>query len=873
MNGGQFQIRKGAVIDSAGLTPLMKQYVAIKQEYDDAIVLFQVGDFYEIFFEDAIRVSQFLGITLTKRGEVNGVPIPLCGFPIHAINHYIPKLVKGGFKLALCDQLEPAVTGKMVARGVTNVLTPGTLISENLLDAKSNSYLFSFFPTKSGYGLLFSELLTSQLHATVLPFGASRQLETELFRFLPDEVILLANKAMQSYDSFFKQRGFYTTSYQLNFDQALIDQETVWLKNQLDAPSFQRLMDQNSLLLATILMKKYVQKTQEKALSEFKSIQFYEPDAFLLLDGATQKNLDLVKNSFDGSRTHSLLSLIDKAVTPMGSRMIKRWLLSPLMDLKIIEHRQNAVKFFVQDRVFLQKVEQLLSGCGDIQRIVGRIALDKASLADFVHLGQILKAMPALKNLLMMPKVDYLQSIAQTLQDFSQLQNLLSCACNDDAQNECVIKQGFNQELDRMRDLVNNASQKILELEQQEIVRTGINSLKIRHNNITGYYLEITKTNLDNLPVDFIEIATLVNRKRFTTKSLQALQLDIVQAQQKYKALEKEIFESVKAEVKLYVHDLRAVSFALAQLDGLLGFAKVSYEFGWVQPEFHDSQDILIQGGKHPIVAATLLEKFIANDTQLTDAQSLWIVTGPNMGGKSTYLRQVALICLIAQTGCFVPATAAKLPILDRIFTRIGAGDFLAQGKSTFLIEMEETAQILQHATKQSLVILDEVGRGTSTYDGLALAQAIVEYIFEKIKARCLFATHYHELTDLAQTYPGIASFYADSVQTKTGIVFLHKIVPGKADGSFGLEVAKLAHIPQPVIARAAQVLSGLHQKGANLNIGKSSLDLTGDIGRDMLLVDPRANLMKEKIASLDFDTLTAKRAYDLLWECKELLD
>lgn len=857
----------------SGLTPLMKQYVAIKQEYDDAIILFQVGDFYEIFFEDAKRVSQFLGITLTKRGEVNGVPIPLCGFPIHAINHYIPKLVKGGFKLALCDQLEPAVTGKMVARGVTNVLTPGTLISENLLDAKSNSYLFSFFPTKSGYGLLFSELLTSQLHATVLPYGASRQLETELFRFLPDEVILLANKAMQNYDSFFKQRGFYTTSYQLNFDQELIDQETAWLQKQLDAESFQRLMDQNSMLFATILMKKYVQKTQEKALSEFKSIQFYEPESFLLLDGATQKNLDLVKNSFDGSRSHSLLSLIDQSVTPMGSRMIKRWLLSPLMDLKIIQHRQNAVKAFLVDHVFRQKVEQLLSSCCDMQRIVGRIALDKALLSDFVHLGQILKIIPYLQSLLMMQTVDYLQSIAHSFKDFVQLQELLLKACNDDACNESIIKKGFDAELDRMKDLVDNASQKILQLEQQEIVRTGINSLKIRHNNITGYYLEITKTNLDNVPSDFIEIATLVNRKRFTTKSLQALQLDILQAQQKHQTLEKEIFEKIKAQVKLHVHDLRVASFALAQLDGLLGFAKVSYEFGWVQPEFHDSQDILIEQGKHPVIAALLLEKFIANDTQLTDEQSLWIVTGPNMGGKSTYLRQVALICLIAQTGCFVPAKSAKLPILDRIFTRIGAGDFLAQGKSTFLIEMEETAQILQYATRQSLVILDEVGRGTSTYDGLALAQAIVEYIFEKIGARCLFATHYHELTDLEKTYPRIVSFYADSIQTKTGIVFLHKIVPGKADGSFGLEVAKLAHIPQPVITRAAQVLAGLHQKGANLNQFQSKQHLTGVEPRDILLVDPRANLMKEKIAALDFDTLTAKRAYDLLWECKELLD
>lgn len=861
------------MIEASGLTPLMKQYVAIKQEHDDAVVLFQVGEFYEIFFEDAQKVAQFLGIALTKRGEFNGVPIPLCGFPIHAINHYIPRLVKGGFKLALCDQLEPAVAGKMVARGVTNVLTPGTLISENLLDAKSNSYLFSFFPTKAGYGLLFSELLTSQLHATILPYGASRQLETELFRFLPDEVVLLANKAMQSYDTFFTQRGFFTTSYQLNFDQVLIDQETQWLQNQLDAQSFMQLKEHTSMLYATILLKKYVQKTQEKALQEFKSIQFYQPEAFLMLDGATQKNLDIVKNSFDGSRTHSLLSLVDKAITPMGSRMIKRWLLSPLMDREIIFQRQNVVAQFVQDGVFLSKVEQLLSGCADMQRIVGRIALSKAMLSDFVSLGQILSKLPALQKILMEKDVPYLQAIAQTMKDFSALQYLLSRSCNDDAQNECIIKQGFDEQLDRIRDLVTNASQKILELEQQEIVRTGINSLKIRHNNISGYYIEITKTNLESVPQDFIEIATLVNRKRFMTKSLQALQHDIFQAQQKYSTLEKDIFEAIKAQVKLQVHDLRGASFALAQLDGLLGFAKVSYEFGWVKPEFHDGTDILIQAGKHPVLSAQLLEKFIANDTQLIDAQSLWIVTGPNMGGKSTYLRQVALICLLAQTGCFVPAVQAKLPILDRIFTRIGAGDFLAQGKSTFLIEMEETAQILHHATHKSLVILDEVGRGTSTYDGLALAQAIVEHIFTEIKARCLFATHYHELTDLTYSYPGIVSFYADSVSTKSGIVFLHKIVPGKADGSFGLEVAKLAHIPNKVIQRAGQVLEGLHANGSNLGQIEKNRDLTDSQSRDILLVHPKANLIKDKISAIDFDILTAKRAYDLLWECKELLD
>lgn len=861
------------MIEASGLTPLMKQYVVVKQEFQDAIVLFQVGDFYEIFFDDAKRVSAFLGITLTKRGEMNGEPIPLCGFPIHAIDHYIPKLVKGGFKLALCDQLEPAISGKMVARGVTNVLTPGTLVSDNLLDAKSNSYLFSFFPTKAGLGLLFSELLTSQLHATVLSAGALRQLESELFRFLPDEVLVLQNKAMQSYESFFKQRGFFTTSFALNFDQALIEQETLCLEQQFDAATCQKLSDQHSLLYATILWKKYVQKNQQQALSACKTIQFYEPEAFLMLDGATQKNLDIVKNSFDGSRAHSLLSLVDKAVTPMGSRMIKRWLLSPLMDLPIILQRQKAVGQFVSDRVFCHKVEALLSGCADMQRIVGRVALDKASLVDYVALAKLLEQLPSLKALLIQNNADYLSALAHSFYDFQEIQIMLQQACNDDAINECIIKQGFDEKLDRMRGLVYNSSQKILELEQQEIIRTGINSLKIRHNNIQGYYIEITKTNLDAIPDDFIEIQTLVNRKRFTTKPLQALQLEILQAQQHYQALEKEIFEQVKAYVRLQIHDLRASSFALAQLDGIIGFAKVSYEWGWVKPEFHDYQDILIYGGKHPIVAESLLEKFIPNDTTLTDQQGLWIITGPNMGGKSTYLRQVALICLLAQTGCFVPAVQAQLPIIDRIFTRIGAGDFLAQGKSTFLIEMEETAQILQSASDRSLVILDEVGRGTSTYDGLALAQAIVEYIAKKIKARCLFATHYHELTQLQECNPGIANYYADSVQTASGIVFLHKIVPGKADGSFGLEVAKLAHIPESVICRARAILQDLSKNGLNLTHNQRCEFGVGIGQPQNFTMKFEEKMLIEKMRSLELEDITAKQALDLLWQFKKELE
>lgn len=856
-----------------GLTPLMKQYMEVKREYQDALVLFQVGDFYEIFFDDAIAAAQFLGITLTKRGEFQGKPIPLCGFPVHATDHYIPRLVKGGFKIALCDQLEIAVTGKMVARGITNVLTPGTLTSDNLLDAKSNSFLFSFFPTKSGYGLLFSELLTSQLHATFLPYGAYRQLETELFRFMPDEIILLKNKAHVDYEQFFKQRGFFTTAYSQDFNQNFIEIETEWIKSKFDEQTFQNLNNNISILYATILWKKYVERTQKKALEQIKSIVFYEPESFLILDGATQKNLDIVKNSFDATRSHTLLSLVDQAKTSMGSRMIKQWLLAPLLDENHIKIRHDVVDVLSKNKAVFDKLCSTLEKMGDLERTVGRIALERAGLRDYVALGRMLGLLPELRNCLWQSGEQVLQTFADSMMNFEELHDLLLRACHDDPMTEGLIKAGFNSQLDYYKALLQGGSNKILELEQQEIIRTGINSLKIRHNNLQGYYIEITKTHLDSVPDDYIELQSLVNRKRFSSKALQSLQLEIIQAQQQFSVLEKEIFASVTKQVQPYIHDIRVVSQSIAMLDALLGFAYVASLYGWVRPQFHTSQDIIIQAGKHPVVAAQLEERFVANDTALTDEQSIWIVTGPNMGGKSTYLRQVALICLMAQAGSFVPAAKAELPLLDRIFTRIGAGDFLAQGKSTFLIEMEETAQILNFATEHSLIILDEVGRGTSTYDGLALAQAIVEYIVKKVGARSLFATHYHELTDLEKELAGVVSFYADSVQTSSGILFLHKIVRGAADGSFGLQVAKLAHIPSEVIIRAQQILNGLKQDAINLTKNEDSGYKPAIAEQRYEKLHPGQKFAVSKIQEIDFDNLTPKKAFDTLWELKQILE
>lgn len=864
------------------LTPLMQQYFELRTQYHDAILLFQVGDFYELFFDDALKVSAFLSIALTKRGTFQGQPIPLCGFPVHVLDHYVMKLVKGGFKVALCQQLEQAVAGKMVPRGVTQVFTPGTLTSETLLDAKVSSYLFTFVPMYNAWGLLFSELLTSQLHATVLPIQADRSLETELYRFLPDEVLLQTQLGTAKFEEFFRQRGFFTTKHTVDAVQDNLDHVASWSHQQFSPQACAYLHDQPVLQHALALWHSYVAKTQKNALSQFKEINFYSPDQFLLLDSATQKNLEIVTNNFDGSKKNSLVACIDRAVTPMGSRMIRRWLLRPLVDIDTISQRQQVVSLLVAHPQLLSSYKLLFEQFGDLQRIVGRIALQKATIKDYAHLGRIAGLLPELKKLLEESPVQLLQQVQEVCVDLSKLHNLLLAACNDDElQGEWVIKKGFDQHLDYLRDCIALTDQKLLQLEAEEQQRTGITTLKIRQNNVQGFYIEVTKANADLVPADYIRQQTLVGRERYTMPILQQMQTQAVQAQLTIEQYEKELFIQVKEQVAQFILPLRQIAEAVAMTDALVGFALVAYENGYVCPQFNHTQDIIIQDGKHPVIAGQLQHQFIANDTNLTDQESLWIVTGPNMGGKSTYLRQVALISILAQAGSFVPARAASLPILDRIFTRIGAGDNLAEGKSTFLVEMEETAQICLQATARSLVILDEVGRGTSTFDGLALAQAVVEYVYQNVQARCLFATHYHELTYLQDQFAGIANYYADSKKTEQGILFLHKIIKGVARQSFGLEVAKLAKLPSSVLLRAQNLVEQFEHKD------NQQAQLTFLPGRASGVHDQewkqkydqlaKKTLQHEKLLqelqNIDCNNLSPKQAFDVLWSLQQRIN
>ena len=803
----------------------MQQYFDIKKEHKTALLFFQVGDFYELFFDDAKNASKFLGIALTKRGNINGEPIPLCGVPVHALDHYLVKLVKGGFQVVICDQLEEAVPGKVVKRGITQVLTPGTLTDAKLLNEKSASYILFFVPNIDSWSLVFIELLTGYVFCTNIDAQdinlSAKTLEAELFRFFPDEIVIQSKD--KRYLSYFKQHGFVVSFCD---DTEIHNHE--WVNEKLKKLKTPAQFSENFSLIYS-----YFQKNQPDALNHLQDFYTYKSDDFLILDAATQKNLEIISNNQDGSTRNSLFYLMDKATTAMGSRMIKKWLLRPLVKLESINQRLKTVELFVNEISLKEKIILLLKEVADLERVVGRIALNKAQLYDYIHLKNALSVLPELKSVLFnYQEITFIKLVLQKITDFQKLHDLLEASLNSDlSQSNKIIKDGFDCNLDRIRELVNQSHKKILELEESEQQSTNITSLKIRFNQVFGYYLEITKPNLHLVPERYKRIQTLSNRERFTTAELKILENDIEKARREIIYVEKELFDNVKNEVSHFISDLKKSAYALAHLDALIGFSEVAYENGYVCPKFGETQPspsvilserseskdatagiarkIFIEDGRHPIIEKTV-KCFIPNSTNLNLENSTLIITGPNMGGKSTYLRQVALISLMAQCGSFVPAKNVQLFLVDRIFTRIGAGDNLAQGKSTFLVEMEETATICKQATEKSLVILDEVGRGTSTYDGLALAQSVVEYIHKNIKCFCLFATHYHELTNLEKKFNGISSYYAASKKTENGILFLHKIIKGTTDGSFGIEVAKLASLPDEVILRAEQILKEL---------------------------------------------------------------
>lgn len=849
-------------------TPLMQQYFTIKEQYPDSLLFFQVGDFYELFFDDAKVASSFLALTLTKRGKNKGEDIPLCGVPVHALKHYLIKLIKGGFKIALCDQLTKPQPGTVVERGVTHVFTPGTLIDDQLLNDKSASYLLSFYPDKSSWALVFAELLTAQLFATILPPDTVKMLETELTRFSPDEILLPQSDGLRSLVKTLGLLGYQTTSMPLQQTGGEGLTETpaeLWIRGQFNEQTQKAIFEHSSLQQGMHALHSYLQKNQYASLSQFKSVVLYEPDDYLILDRATQRNLEIIENSQDGGLKNTLFSVLDRAQTSMGSRTIKKWLQRPLTQQDHIEQRQGFIKELIEKPTALTRLEELFKQLADLERIIGRIALQKAVVRDYVALASSLIVIPAIKELLRQHLACTIGSaLLDKMPDLESLQQFLQAALNDDPLTDIIIKPGFNLALDELRNLVTNAQQAILKLEQEEIAASGIGSLKIKFNNITGYYIEITDTHRASIPETYRHVQTLSGRKRFTNNALQELEQKILRSRTDVSSLEQDIFQQVKDETAEHLAPLRSLAHSLAYTDALLGFTRAAYDYNYVQPQFILDQSMLVEESRHPVVEQQSMHTFVRNPITLNDQSRLIILTGPNMGGKSTYLRQIALLSIMAQCGSFVPARGAQLCIFDRIFTRIGSGDNLAEGKSTFFVEMEEAATICTQATKKSLVILDEVGRGTSTYDGMALAQAIIEYIVEALGATCVFATHYHELTHLEERYPSVKNYFAECIEQKNSIIFTHAIKRGHVSQSFGLHVAQQAHLPVTIITRAQEILAQLHsapQVTAQTNI--AALNNAPD--------RKKQSEIEKFVDSIDPNNLSPRQAFDLVWDLKNL--
>lgn len=857
-------------------TPLMKQYFEIKEHYPNTLLFFQVGDFYELFFEDAKTAAHFLGITLTARGTNKGEPIPLCGVPVHTKDHYIKKLVLGGFFVALCEQLEPARPGIVVARGVTQVFTPGTLTDSQMLDEKTATYLCALVPGKEHWGIVFGELLTAQLYATVLPASDQRLCEAELSRFFPAEIIVPDTPQGKLAASFCKKSGYCVTPIAEHVDAHadMVDMHS-WIANYADQSSHEFLQCTEPIQAALHYFYAYVRRNQRFAIDQKHTLHLYHADEFLQLDAMTQRNIELVQE-VGGGKTHTLLSVIDRAATPMGSRLLKKWVVRPLMSHEAIAQRQNVIDYFMRAPGYAQNCYTLLKKIGDLERSVGRIGIGKAPINDYLFVLQALDTVPQLHRTLPTQQIPILlQTIAGHIVPMVELHTLLHSALNTDTVVPHVIRTGYDQKLDAMRTVSSTAHEQIAALESQQQQETGIASLKIRYNQVQGYYVEITNTHKHLIPDHYVRQQTLVGKERFTFPALQQLAYQVLTAQNEITAYEEALFVEVKKYVVSHVIALRKLCYALANMDALLSLALVAAEYRYVRPTFNDTRSLYIESGRHPVVERAHTVPFIPNNTRLDDDQSVWIITGPNMGGKSTYLRQNALIVILAQMGSFVPAAKASLFIVDRIFTRIGAGDNVSQGKSTFLVEMEETALICTQATHKSLVILDEVGRGTSTFDGLAIAQAVVEHIYTTIGARALFATHYHELTDLAHQHTGIANYYAVSAKQGQIIVFLYTIAPGVAPGSFGIEIARMAALPLPIIQRAQTLLAGLAEQPTRQISTPEPMPLIAmPIVADTSGDDTEtrhARKLKKLIDAIDMDNLTPKKAFDMLWQMKDI--
>jgi DNA mismatch repair protein MutS len=891
-------------------TPLMQQYHAIKSRYPQALLLFRLGDFYELFYEDAIIAARELQITLTSRNREKGQPIPMCGVPYHAAEGYIARLIRAGFKIAICDQMElPGPGKKLVRREVVRVITPGTATDGALLDARENNFLASVAKHASGspIGLAFVDLSTGEFQATEF-CGAQvdEALRDELQLLRPRETLLPRPQQLFETAKTSLLEGVGGVESRLEDWIFQRDYAERILREQFGVAELTGfgLDDHPQALAAAGAIVHYLRENSARgdrsaaanekvdasgveALRHLDRIRYYEQHDALVLDPVSVRNLELLAPIFteEAGRTNgptTLIAALDATVTGMGARLLRSWVLRPLIDREAIEARLGAVAHLVQQTMVRGEIRKELKGIQDLERLTSRITLGLATPRELVALRKSLVQLPVLKNFLTPPAggSELLRQLHHEIDELADVRERLERAISDEppalATDPGMIRSGYHAELDELRNLSQHSKQIIAAMEERERRRTSINSLKIRFNQIFGYYIEISKANLHLAPADYERKQTLVNAERFTSSELKEYERKILAADERILEIERQLFVEVRSSVAGQAVRLRRTAAAVAQMDVLTSFAKLATDRGYSRPEFNSIGELLIIGGRHPVIEELLRQKgerFVPNDLCFEPGrQQLLLITGPNMGGKSTYLRQSALIVLMAQMGSFVPARQAKLPITDRIFTRIGASDNLARGRSTFLVEMSEVAAILNHATPASLVLLDEVGRGTATFDGLSIAWAVVEHLQKHTRARTLFATHYHELTELGDLLPAVKNVHVSVKETPSEIIFLRRVEPGSADKSYGIEVARLAGLPRSVIERAREVLKRHEQSEHELSetLSPGACDLADKNGNQQVLFTTLDREVLDKLRGADLDQLKPLDALNLLAELKK---
>jgi len=844
------------------ITPLRKQYLRVKQKYPEAIVFFRLGDFYETFDEDAKVASRELDVVLTSREMGKGQRVPMAGIPHHALDNYLAKLINRGHKVAICEQLTPPGKG-LVERDVIRVVTPGTVVEPNLLASKSNNYLASLVIEGEEAGIAYVDITTSEFATTQLP--AERTMP-ELERLQPSEVLIPegANDYVQLPFTVSRLDDYW---FDLEIAQeALLEHFNV---ASLEGYGCARLP---LAIRAAGALIHYVKETQKETLPQLSKLATYSTDSFMTLDGQTIRNLELFQGGRWGETGHSLLSIIDLSKTAMGGRLLRNWLGHPLLDLAILNRRQEAVAWFHESNLARQKVSSLLSDIADLERLVNRVSSGRVIPRELLALRSSLEKVPDLKTA--MADGDAVNWLSDELKPCPDVVDLMARAIADepgDLEQGGVIKEGFSPELDEIRRNSREAKQYLAGLEQRERQRTDIKSLRVGYNRVFGYYIEVSRANLNSVPPDYIRKQTLAEAERFFTPELKEYESLILNAQEKIADLEAAIFRQVCQQISAVGEQILATARAIAQSDALSSLAEVAVRHGCVRPMLTNEDIIDIKAGRHPIVEQSIgSDNFIPNDAHLCNRDNqLIILTGPNMSGKSTYLRQVALIILLAQIGSFVPADSANIGIVDRIFTRIGAQEDLAAGQSTFMVEMTEAANILNNATPRSFIILDEIGRGTSTYDGLSIAWAVVEFIHNhpELGTKTIFATHYHELVDLADILPRVKNFNVAVTEEGDKVIFLHKIVPGGTDRSYGIHVAQLAGLPRAVIVRAQEVLAELEghaSQKSKVPRRKAPLQIP---------LFPKDSRLADEIAGLDIDSLSPLEAITKLYELKRMAE